>query len=99
MVQLQELNYEVRDGLLLDHQLKVGPLSKDDQRLQNNGQQRMNPFHYLVVISCHCSVTSLVLVLQYVVHTLQSSSFQLVNLVVQDLKAGNADHGHIVGGN
>lgn len=56
----------------------------------------MDPFHDLVIILRHFIVASLILMLQNVVHALKSSSFQLIDLVVEDLQPRDADHRHVV---
>lgn len=49
-----------------------------------------------MVVPGHLGVAPLVLVLQDVVHALESFGFQLVDLIVQYLQARDADHSHVV---
>ena len=49
-----------------------------------------------MIVPRHFHIAPLILVLQDVVHALESSSFQLVDLVVEDLEAGDADDRHII---
>jgi hypothetical protein len=97
VVQLKQLNNEIGDRLLLDGELKVRPLSEDHERLQDDWQQRVQSFHHLVIVLCHLVVTLFVLVLEDIVDAFESSSFQMVDLVVQALESSDADHSHVVG--
>lgn len=57
----------------------------------------MKPLHDLMIVLSHLVVTLLVLVLQDVVDAFECSSFQLVDLIVQDLQPSDANHSHVIG--
>lgn len=96
VVQLKKLNYEVGNSFLLYDELQVRSLTTNDEGLKNNWQQRLNSLDHLMVVLGHLCIAPLILVLDDIVHAFESSSFQLIDLIVEYLEAGDTDHGHVV---
>lgn len=97
MVQFKKLDNEVRNRLLLHDKLQVRSLPTDDKGLQHHWQQGLNAFDNLMIVLSHFCIASLIFMLDDEVNALKSSSFELINLIVEYLQTSDADDRHIVG--
>jgi hypothetical protein len=88
----ESFNYKVADSLLIEQLLKIGPLSKNYQRLNHHRNQVGESVQDLVLILRDITFAHFIFFLEKEVNTLQTLSFELIDNIVQNLQTGDVDH-------
>lgn len=87
----QRLDDKIWNCIFLEELLKIGPLPQKDERLDQNWYQIELTIDDLVLICFDETLASVIFLLEHKIDALQRFGFQLIDDVVQNLKASDLD--------